>query len=102
MNDTSALLRNEAGVRGGGAFNVGTMTMSDSSAVRRNRASGDGAGICNGGTFAMIDAATIVRNVSDAGVGGLYMFLESTTSGHVCAPASGANVRENTPVNCGP
>lgn len=67
--------------------------------IDHNEASGSGGGVRNLGTFAFSSLARIVRNTAVVAGGGVFGL--SGASGITCGPVADANVRLNTPTNCG-
>lgn len=124
------VLGNGADLDGAGVYNAagGTLTLHGSSSIRHNTGSRAGGGVLNAGTLVLSESSSIAHNVvRDAGVEapGAVTGIDPTTAaspppsvspsggagggvmnlgvmlGAVCGPAEGANIRANSPDDCG-
>ena len=90
---------NTAAAAAGGIDSAGTLTLAGYSAVTGNTAGEEGGGIRIGSKLTMSPASSVSGNTALYG-GGVKSQSDSTLTGVVCAPATGANVFDNTPDDC--
>lgn len=95
------VVHDNAAARGGGIANdAGTLTIDGTTSIRANTAGDVGGGLYNRlGTVTMAVTSSVTGNTASVSGGGVYND-GGTLVGFICAPEAGANVRDNTPVDC--